>query len=472
MANEFFNSNNKTPYVKFETADGSISLGKNTLLNGKNDFSDGIFLSDVKVEVASDHVLITVTIDVTYKTWTNLTFSDILEKLVEEPYTTSEQRIDGGAPKSTDGVWILQFGWRGNNFEETYTPEIKCVTIENSVSVLPELRGSISITKKLIMLPLIYLDQTYISRLENVRSYITEQTNLAKNTKQAKIIPKKIFELLVKDLRSIYGSSAPGLPTLDSFLFAATNFFNDKVTAETVYTQWVTQPLANLSSLNQITVDEDKDLISTSSWLSSWLRENDMEIIPAPFRVFSDHGDLGFIIKVANVETDQSVVSSYEVRADKDTRNNNFYRYQWKPMLDILKRDSIVENATFEFVAGEYSAAYFVSFKEKFADNRKDDRLPSATSDIEEHEISRNRSLFLEALKAPNKKISLTLMGQPKLSILDFISVNANNPLFDGQYTITEILHSISMDEGFTTVIDCIRVIPNTDVNPKNVNVG
>ena len=181
MPNTFFNSNRKIPYIKFETADGEIQLGRNTVLNRIGDFNDDVFLKDVDITVASNYIEIEVTIEVLYRAWTTATFDDVLNKLVEEPYRLGTQRIDETKPGKKEGIWLLQIGWKGDGIEEALTPVMQCVTTANDITLLPEARGAMQLKKTLVMLPMIYLQQTHISLMERTREYITNQIDREEN---------------------------------------------------------------------------------------------------------------------------------------------------------------------------------------------------------------------------------------------------------------------------------------------------
>lgn len=474
---EFYNSIQKIPYLKLETVDGKVKLGINRNLHKENDFSDIINVTECKIDVRSDVALIEFTIEILRGAWTNASFDAVFDSLVEEPYRTKQQRAEDSSStpiNSNEGVWNLQFGYRDQNGQDNLSIEIQCVTLNNELSVLPEARGAIVIQKQMIMLPLVYLNQTQLVDLKNVREYISLQTDAAQNETQTNIIPIKIFELMVKDLKAIYGSEANGLPELNNFIAAGDNFLN--VGAEDAFNSWLKSPLKELGSLSKIRDTETKDMTSVRQWLSDWLRENNMELYLIPLRVFNS--GLGFLIRYAP-SPDDRVSNTHQESMDPTAPETQPYRYSWRPALDILDNKSIIENTTFSYVAGEYSAPYIEAFKKEFANRTsKDDRSGSLESDatIKDKKAANTvkldpKSLFLEFLKFANKAASIQIMGQPKISIMDVIPINANNILFDGMYEIIGVIHTITQ-QGFTTDLDCLRIHDKINSTIAGIETG
>lgn len=467
---EFYNGTIKTIFVKLQTLDGKVVLGINTPVTQENNFMDAIGLKDIKLDVRSDHVTVEANIDILQGTWSNRAFDDVIEPLVEEPYSTQSQSFSTTARTSQDrGIWVLQFGWLDPINGDVITNEIQLVTMQNEISVLPEAYGTINLKKTFIMLPIVYLAQTFLAELKQVREYLSLQTaGASDNEAAAQIIPLKVFELLVNDLQSIHGVDAPGLPNLESFIFAGSNFLN--VGAEQAYSEWIEQPISNTSSILQLTDGDRKNTVSVRLWLDAWLAENDMEIFPVPLRTFGN-GKLGFIIRYAAKDTDLAGTTEYHERNGNGRTLPKPFAAAWKPVLSTYSKNSIVSNASFSYDAGLKSAAYIQAFERRFTSRlnpNEDTRTGDQTSDIpgssDEPTTPSNKSILLEVLKMENKTASLTLMGQPHISIMDVVEVDSGSPLFDGQYQVLGIIHTISKDD-FSTDIDCIRIIPFDGIN-------
>lgn len=469
---DFYNGTLKTPYVRLQTRDGRVKLGLNDPVTQANNFMDAIGLSSVKIDVRSDQVDVEVSIDILPGAWNNRAFDDVLGPLVEEPYRTDNQRPEGSAADNPDrGIWVLQFGWRDQILGDILSSEIVLVTVSNTVAVSPEAYGAITLSKTFIMLPVTYLAQTFLSELRQVREYLVLQDpGSTENAASTQIIPRTVFDLLVKDLQAVHGADAPGLPTLDSFLFAGSNFLN--IGAEQAYNEWVERPIANTSSIMQVVDDTKKNHVSVRRWLDAWLGENDMDIIPVPLRTFGN-GRLGFIIRYAVNKTEGANVSTHYERSATGVVPPQPYATAWKPVLSTYTRNSIVENAAYTFDAGTRSAAYIEAFSRRFGPRPDEDtRAGDVTSDRPKDDSAAisPRIILLELLKLPNKSASLTLMGQPQISIMDLIDVDSGSPLFDGQYQVLGISHQISKD-SFSTDLDCIRIVPserNTRVSGVN----
>jgi hypothetical protein len=383
-------------------------------------------------------------------------------------------RPDGDAKDQKSGLWVVQFGWRNQSGEDVLSPEMLCYTLQNSISILPEARGAIVIHKTLVMMPIVYLTQTKISQLQNVREYISLQQSHALNDASASIVPQRLFELLVDDLVAIHGSNAPGLPTLANFIAAGDNYLN--IDAIAAFNEWITQPLKELSNLNKITNEEIASNTHVRRWISDWLGQNGMALYPVPLRVFN--GGLGFLITYASKNVDVPVTNTYQTSLDKNVRDAAAYRYTWSPILSILDSNSIIENATFSFESGMYTAPAIEGLSNllKLKAGENPAVATSGTDDPEEETLDEShkadsRSLYLELLKVPNKRASLQIMGQPKLSIMDMIPVDAGNDLYTGLYTILAIIHTID-PQGFTTDIDCFRSHPSLDATVAGLEHG
>ncbi len=473
----FFNSNQKTPYLRMETTDGNVKLGINTPLTQQNDYSDVIGLTDFQLEVRSDFLQINVTIEVMRGAWNNLAFTDVLRPLIQGSYRTITQRpsetrdtVEISRDEQTSGTWVIQFGWRNQTGEDILSPEIIAITMQNDVTVSSREKGLIVIRKTLIVLPQVYLNQTFLSDLKNVREYLSLQTMTAENDAQANIIPHEVFKHLVNDLRLVHGSSAAGLPTLDSFLFAGSNFAN--INAETAFNAWINQPLRNTSSINMVLSTERKDTVSAALWLEQWLKENNMQIFMSPSRAIAGN-KLGFLIIFADTGVEQTSFENYEQRLDQDSQNMDTYRSAWKPALDIFAKDGTLEGASFSILAGQFSAGYIKTFAEVVGANnpRDDGRTGTQESDTQTEKPDQPlpEDLFVEQVKDPTKTLAATIMGQANISIFDLIPVNAGNPWFSGYYNIIGLKHIITKS-SYTTELDCFKVLEGIDVNLSNIN--
>jgi hypothetical protein len=279
---------------------------------------------------------------------------------------------------------------------------------------------------------------------------------------------------LVDDLVAIHGSNAPGLPTLANFIAAGDNYLN--IDAIAAFNEWITQPLKELSNLNKITNEEIASNTHVRRWISDWLGQNGMALYPVPLRVFN--GGLGFLITYASKNVDVPVTNTYQTSLDKNVRDAAAYRYTWSPILSILDSNSIIENATFSFESGMYTAPAIEGLSNllKLKAGENPAVATSGTDDPEEETLDEShkadsRSLYLELLKVPNKRASLQIMGQPKLSIMDMIPVDAGNDLYTGLYTILAIIHTID-PQGFTTDIDCFRSHPSLDATVAGLEHG
>lgn len=472
---QFFNKIQKVPYIRLQTLDGRIVLGTKNNLDGSPEYGDLIGLDSVSVVVGDDQVRVTVLIDVLYKVWESREFDEIIERVVEEPYRSVSQLRSGEDPEVVGrGRWVLQFGWRSQDGDDVLTEEIILRTTQNDITIEPESYGTIRVQKTLLYEPTSILNQTMISSLTKTKELISflQTTGDQTNEEQLRITPLQLFKSIVGEINELH----PDVPearrlTLNSFRYLGTNVFND-ISQEEAYNKWIEGPLVNTSSLLLIQQDTEAEQMSVRVWLHEWLRENQMKIFWTPLRAVG--GDqLAWVIRFAATDKLQESYENYERNGD-GSAVTDLYRHMWEPQLDTLHKTGIVENATFTFSTGAMSAPALDAYKRNLgftgsteqvgADPRNE---PKTTDDPTPTDF---RSVFYEILRSPGKKMSITVMGQPHVSVYDLVDVYTGNLIFDGVYNITEIEHRIN-SVGFETVMNGFQVT-TSPVKVSNVNRG
>lgn len=466
---DYFNNKQAIPYASLETADGEIKLGINSRLTQDGDFSDIIGLSEISLQLGTDLVRVDVTFDVLYGIWKRYDFDDIIQRIVEEPYRASTQIAEGEDPEIAQrGRWVLQFGWKALDGDEILTPKINLRTTQNDVSLLSESYGSLTIRKTLLYEPVTFLNQVMIYNLETTKQNLGLLVSSAEdnNESQINVRPIDLFKWIVEDINANIQDEDFEL-TLDTFRFIGSNPYNGP-TGERAYQEWIESPLTNTSSLLGILDDDIAVNRSTRRWLREWLKENQLTIIHTPLRTV-DGSKLSWAVRFA--DSDKILDSHDSVERNGDgSKPRKTYRQMWFPVLDILSRESIVENATFNISTGALNAEAVRAIQENYnMDNADEDEVPeeeidlrSGTSPSDAKKEKDFKSAFYEILKKPDKQATINIMGQPQMSVMDIIHINTENPIFNGAYNVQAVEHNITKD-SYVTVIEALGV--TTDIS-------
>jgi hypothetical protein len=462
---QFFNNNQAVPYVRLETDDGVIKLGINEPLSSVGNYNDVIGLENVSLSLGDDFVKVDATIEILYGTWKRWDFEDLIQRIVEEPYRTQSQLTEGEDPAIAQrGRWILQFGWRTPDGDDVLTPEINLRTTQNDVIVQPERYGSLTIRKTMIYEPTTILNQVMAIELTRTREklLLLASARDETNESQISITPEEIFKLLVEDVNRITPEDEQTID-LNTFHYIGSNPYNG-ITGEKAFEEWITKPLINTSSLLKI-LDDDATTLSVRHWLRAWLKENGLSIIYTPLRAV-DGSKLSWVVRFADANKALDKHESIEYTGFRQ-KPSETYRKMWLPKLSTLNREGIVNSATFTIAAGQTSAS-IRAIRESLGLDRPraagentrpsetsekvtDTRTPQNTSDTQQID-SDIRSAFYEILKAPDKRGTVALMGQPQLSVMDILDIDVGNPLFNGAYNVLSVTHEINASDYVTTV--------------------
>jgi len=529
---ELFNSNFKHPIFRMESFDGSIKLGfRGDALEEQSDFLNIADVTQFTAQYDYSYVTFVVTMEILYGAWIGNEFEDVVRPLVEE---TSEidpikvQELRNRGENLVAGLWKIQFGWFDEETGlENVTQELLCWTKSNTVVADAKNFGSVTLQKTLGFTPALYMMKTSMRDMTETMKLLTlernnqgvsnedlelrylrdrveaeepdpdfyagvdlgptpaqqpeqveeevEQPDRPAFTDPGILVTKDIFTAIARDLQRIY-KGFPNVPDVDSFTYLGTNLLNTG--AFEAYRAWIEEPLVNVSALLSALDTQTNADLNVYAWVDSWLQDNNMQLIPQPFRVLSSRSKAGFIIRFAEGAQNEFVEQFYQANnADSaDTRDADIVSalaaFSWQPTLDVASRAGILENVSFQTETGKFSFLanqQDVEFQKKVAglpDSREEGRSSDAADDTTSTDI---RSVYYELLRTVQKTFNATLQGQPDLAAGDVLRIDVNNPLFNGYYQVDSVSHAITRG-GFNTDVSGFRLQADLGKQIKGLN--